>query len=62
MGDVQREILRVLLDSLYVRELLSKPTYERANQLVQSTIDFPLFFGYPVCCNKEGEENGCTQG
>ena len=52
MGDVQHEVLSVLLESLYTRELLSKTTYESANQLVQSTIDFPRFFGYPVCCNK----------
>ena len=61
MGDVQHEVLSVLLESLYTRELLSKTTYESANQLVQSTIDFPRFFGYPVCCKKEGEEDGCTQ-
>ena len=62
MGSVQSEILQVLLKSLYDGNVLSKTTYEAANQLVQSTIDLPPFFGYPVCCLEEGEENGCTQG
>ena len=35
MGDVQHEVLSVLLESLYTRELLSKTTYESANQLEQ---------------------------
>ena len=61
MGKLQREVLGVLLESLYARELLSKSVYERANQLVQSTTDFSIFFRDPVCCNKEGEEHGCTQ-
>lgn len=62
MGDVQRDILRVLLKSLYDGNMLSKSTYESTIQLVQSTTDFPAFFTCPVCCPKEGEENGCTQG
>lgn len=62
MGDVQQEILRVLLKSLYDGNVLSKTTYESTIQLVQSTIDSPPFFGYPVCCQEEGEENECTQG
>ena len=62
MGSIQSEILRVLLKALYDKNVLSKGTYEAANQLVQSTIDFPAFFGYPVCCPKEEENDGCTQG
>ena len=62
MGDVQQEILGVLLESLYERGLLSKPVYESANQLLQSTSDLPSFFGHPVCSREGGAENGCTQG
>ena len=62
MADTQREIMKALLRSLLDREVIAKSTYDKAVDLVHSTIDFPDFFGYPVCCQKEGEMNGCTQG
>ena len=62
MAEAQREVLQVLLKSLYDRGLLTKATYDRAVNMVNSNIDLPEFFWYPVCCQrKEDEENGCTK-
>lgn len=61
MWDIQHEVLNVLLRLLLDQEVVAKSTYDKALNLVHSTIDFPEFFEYCVCCQKEGEENGCTQ-
>ena len=61
MPEMQRQVLQVLLKSLYDRGLLEKTTYDGAVNLVNSDIDLPPFFGYSVCCRKEDEENGCTE-
>lgn len=41
--------------------LISEAVHDKAVDLVYSTIDFPDFFEYPVCCQEEGETNGCTE-
>ena len=61
MAEAQREVLQVLLKSLYDQGLLAKATYEVAVNMVNSNIDLPEFFWYPVCCLKEDEEHGCTK-
>lgn len=61
MANLQHEIMSVLLRSLLDKEVVAKSTYDKAVNLVQSTIDFPPFFEYPVCCQREGETNGRTQ-
>ena len=58
---MQKEVLRVLLDTLMEKELIAKSTYDGAVNLVNSHMDFPEFFWYPVCCHKEENENGCSQ-
>ena len=59
---MQKEVLRVLLDTLMEKELIAKSTYDGAVNLVNSHMDFPEFFWYPVCCQgKEDEDDGCTQ-
>lgn len=52
MEEVQRQVLQVLLKSLYDRGLLAKATYEVAVNMVNSNIDLPEPFWYPVCCHK----------
>lgn len=61
MADVQQEILNVLLGLLSEQGLISESTHDKAVNLVHSTIDFPEFFEYCVCCQEEGETNGCTE-
>ena len=52
MAEAQRQVLQVLLKSLYDRGLLEKTTYDGAVNVVNSDIDLPEFFWYPVCCHK----------
>ena len=61
LENLQHEILNVLLKRLMEQELIAKAAYDKALNMVHSTIDFPAFFEYPMCCRKEGETNGCTQ-
>ena len=61
MAGAENAVMNVLLKSLLDQDLIAKDTYEKALSLVQSTIDLPPFFEYSVCCQKEGEANGCTQ-
>lgn len=61
MADVKQEILNVLLNRLMEQGMIDQAAYDKAVNMVHSTIDFPDFFGYPVCCREEGETNGCTQ-
>ena len=58
---MQKEVLRVLLDTLMEKELIAKSTYDGAVNLVNSHMDFPEFFWYPVCCLEEENDNGCSQ-
>ena len=62
MEEVQRQVLQALLKTLYDQGLMAKATYDGAVNMVNSQIDLPEFFWYPVCCQgKEGENDGCTQ-
>ena len=61
MESAQRELVSVLLDTLYTRGLLSKTTYLNAVDLVHSVMDIPPFFQYPVCLTEEASEHECTQ-
>ena len=61
MESAQRELVSVLLDTLYTRGLLSKTTYLNAVDLVHSVMDIPPFFRYPVCLTKEASGHECAQ-
>jgi hypothetical protein len=61
MESAQKEIMSVLLKRLFDLGYLSKHTYQGAEDLVHSMIDFPDFFGYPVRLKKEREKNAGTQ-
>ena len=56
----QNQVLNVLLKSLLDKEKKKKKTYEGATNIINSTLDFPEFFWYPVCCQEEEENNGCS--
>jgi hypothetical protein len=56
LESAQRELLSVLLRTVYDRGLLSKATYLRAVDLVHSGIAVPPLFRYPVCRTKEAEQ------
>ena len=60
MADTQQQVLQVLLKSLYDQGLLVKATYDGAVNMVNSNIDLPEPFWYPVCCHKEEEANGSS--
>lgn len=53
MESAQRELLSILLQTVYDRGLLSKTTYLSAVDLVHSALDIPPLFRYPVCLTKE---------
>lgn len=53
MESAQRELMSVLLNAVYSRGLLSKSTYLNALDLVNSALDIPPLFRYPVCLIKE---------
>ena len=60
MEDVQRQVLQALLKTLYDQGLMAKATYDGAVNMVNSQIDLPEFFWYPVCCPKEEIANGSS--
>ena len=60
MVSTQSQVLNVLLKSLLDQELIPQKTYEGATNIINSTLDFPEFFWYPVCCHEEGEKHGCS--
>ena len=60
MVSTQSQVLNVLLKSLSDKELIPQKTYEGATNIINSTLDFPEFFWYPVCCQEEEENNGCS--
>lgn len=53
MDCAQRELMRVLLNVVYTRGLLSKTAYLNAVDLVHSALDIPPLFRYPVRLTKE---------
>ena len=61
MEHAQRELVRVLLETIYTRGLLSKNAYLNAVDLVHSVMDIPPFFRYPVCLTEEASGHECTQ-
>lgn len=61
MDSAQRELVSVLLETVYNRGLLSKTTYLSAVDLVHSVMDIPPFFQYPVCLTEEASERECAQ-
>ena len=60
MESTQSEVLNVLLQSLLDKDLIPQSTFDAAKNKVNSLMDFPEFFWYPVCCQKEEEINGCA--
>ena len=60
MVSTQSQVLNVLLKSLLDKELIPQKTYEGATNIINSTLDFPEFFWYPVCSQEEEENNGCS--
>ena len=60
MASTQNQGLNVLMESLLDKELIPQKTYEGAINIINSTLDFPEFFWYPVCCHEEGEKHGCS--
>lgn len=61
MESAQRELVGVLLDHVHSLGLISDFTYSKAIDLVHSAIDFPEFFQYPVCLEKEACAHEYTQ-
>ena len=53
MESAQREIMAVLLKRVYESGLIAESTYSKTVDLVHSMIDFPEFFRYTVCSEKE---------
>ena len=53
LAGVEKAVLEALLDILKERELIDSNVHSKAVSLVKSGIDFPDFFEYPVCCQKE---------
>ena len=60
MESTQSEVLNVLLQSLLDKDLIPQSTFDAAKNKVNSSMDFPEFFWYPVCCQKEEDVNGCA--
>ena len=63
MAETLKAVLSALLDILREHDLVDHNTYDSANSLLHSAIDFPEFFRYPVCCQRKGdsEDDGCAQ-
>lgn len=59
MESTQNRILLILLKSLLNQGLIPIKTYAAAEKIINSTLDFPEFFRYPLICNEE-EEYGCS--
>ena len=61
MVSTRNQVLNVLLKSLMDKDLIPKKTYDDATNIINSTLDFPEFFWYPVCCQEEEDTDGCTE-
>lgn len=53
MESAQRELVSILLETIYTRGLLSKTTYLNAMDLVHSMIEIPPLFQYSARLTKE---------
>ena len=62
MEHAQRELVRILLETIYTRGLLSKNAYLNAVDLVHSVSDIPPFFRYPACLTEEASGLECAPG
>lgn len=56
MESAQRELMSVLLRTVYDRGLLSRAAYLSAVDLVYSVINIPPFFQCPVCSTEEAQQ------
>jgi hypothetical protein len=54
----QRDMIDVLLGSVFERGLISETAYRSARNLLVSAMDFPNLLGYPVCLTKEATGDG----
>lgn len=62
MVEIQRAVLKVLLDVLHEQELVDDHAYDSAGSLLHSVTNLPEFFWCPLRCReKEGEDDECTQ-
>ncbi len=61
MADMERDILAVLLDVLLDKNLITETVHDKAKNKMNSTLAFSSFLEYSVCCQKEGNDNGCTK-
>lgn len=59
MAATQKEVLNALLDTLLNCGLIDKSAHGKARNIVNSTRDFPEFFGCYACCRKE-DTDGCA--
>ena len=62
MEHAQRELVRVLLETIYTRGLLSKNAYLNAVDLVHSVADIPPICRYPACLTEEASGLECAPG
>ncbi|KAB4835339.1 hypothetical protein GAG88_27445 [Bacteroides thetaiotaomicron] len=61
MESAQRDLISVLLNHVRSLGLISDSTYSRAEDLVHSVIDLPVFFRYPVCLTEEAYRYECAE-
>ncbi len=60
MAALQHDVMSVLIDMLLDKELISKTVHDKAIHLVNSRIDFPAFFQYPLRYQEEVKNSGFT--
>lgn len=58
MKGAQRDMIDVLLGTVFERGLISETTYRSARNSLTSAMDFPNLLGYPVCLTKEAAGDG----
>ncbi len=61
MADMERDILTVLLDVLLEKNLITGNIHNKAKDKLNSTQDFSKLHEHSVCCQKEGNDDGCTK-
>lgn len=60
MESIEKEMVRVLLERIFLLGLIPKNTYLEARNLVYSVMDIPEGLWYPVCLTKEVKEHEFT--
>lgn len=58
MKGAQKDMIDVLLGSVFRRGLISEMSYKSARNSLASAMDFPNLLEYPVCLTKEAPEDG----